>query len=91
MFVGGGKERDNNYWECCAPQGPALPETCYTRGINLIDRDNEQRYENTTKEGCFEKCKGRWKGLIYLSVFWENVFLYENHHKENIFYFKTLK
>ena len=48
-----GKER-----ECCAPPGPELPETCYWKGINLRDREDEKRYNSSTLEGCFAKCKG---------------------------------
>ena len=51
-----GKER-----ECCAPPGPELPETCYWKGINLRGREDEKRYNSSTLEGCFAKCKGGCK------------------------------
>ena len=51
-----GKERE---WEYCAYPGPVLPETCHRKGINFRYRENEKRYNNSTLEGCYDKCKGR--------------------------------
>ena len=61
----GGKEGDDNYWECCAPRGPVLPKSCYRRGVNFKNRANATRYVTATLEDCFDKCKGRCKGLMY--------------------------
>ena len=57
------KEKEDNHWECCAPPGHVLPETCYKKGINFKYRMDEKRYNNSTLEGCYDKCKERCQGV----------------------------
>ena len=67
------KEREDNHWECCAPPGHVLPETCYKKGINhrdtyryriLYRRDgDEKRYNKITLRACYDKCKERCQGV----------------------------
>ena len=64
------KEKEDNHWECCAPPGHVLPETCQRKGIDLRGKNryrryegNEKRYNKITLRACYDKCKGRCQGV----------------------------